>query len=82
MRVTKKDLETLLERLNEVSNKKYLLQRSYGSWSLHVSLNGKDTRDGIKRISFEATTSEMYMILNALLEYALAEQNPNIPNQQ
>lgn len=73
-RVTKKDIEAVLERLNEGSKLKYILDGAYGGWKIMVTApnaSGAIYDD----ITYRGSTGEVYDTLQAILKYKSAERN-------
>ena len=71
MRVTKKDLENIVERLNNLSKRNYFIDSSYGGHKLCVKCNDKG---GLEWVTFSRhTAKELYSILSAMICYAREE---------
>lgn len=81
-RITQQMLKGSVERLNHLSNKRYVLISGYSQWRLCVSSNGVDTCDGIAEISCIGTTPEIYYIIQAIIQYHYTETNNGYENKR
>jgi len=69
-RVTNKDLDLAVERLNAVSKRKYHIVRSYGKNRLVVAEKGTS----INNIGYMDSKPELYYTLHTLLNYISKEK--------
>lgn len=69
-RVTKKDLDLALDRLNSISKREYRFNWAYGKVQLVVKEHGSS----INRVGFLDSKPEMYYTLHTLLNYLEKER--------
>lgn len=69
MRVTRKQLITMIDILNSQSKKNYGLDIAYGGYRLAKNCKS----GGCSFVSMRLTAKEMYCVLDALINYAYKE---------
>ena len=74
-RISQKDLELSIKRLNEVSKRTYILDGAYGGWKLSVQEKGTCQSD--VSLGF-GSKSEVYYIVQAILNYRSKENHEPI----
>jgi len=77
VRVTKKDIDVAIERLNELTKNKYYVQGAYGGYQLVRLVNGVDTRDGVENIGYGfIPAKDFYYLINAMCRLLEKENRP------
>lgn len=69
MRVTKKQLKTMIDILNRQSKESYDLDIAYGGYRLAKNCKS----GGCSFVSMRLTAKEMYYVLDALINYGYKE---------
>jgi len=74
-RITEKDLEFSLERLNIVSYRKFVIRKAYGKWQLLYQISRES---GLSSVTGFHPKRELYEIIWAILNYVHAEKLASI----
>jgi len=76
MRINRKDLEVVIQRLNKMSKQKYRLDGAYGGWQLVYEI--EDTT-AINQVTYGFKPArELYDIIYAIIRYIEIESKKNV----